>query len=67
MLTPDYQTRKQIVADHQEALRRFAERPVRADGRQRRFTWTVLAVPPTHVQATWSRRFRLRRRAAAAA
>jgi hypothetical protein len=67
MLTPDYQTQKQIVADHQEALRRLAERPVHADGRQRRFTWTVLAEPPTHVQAAWPRRFRLRRRAATAA
>jgi hypothetical protein len=67
MLTPDYQTRKQIVADHQDALRRLAERPVQTDGRQRRFTWTVLAGPPPHVHAAWSRRFRRRRRAAAAA
>jgi hypothetical protein len=66
MLTTDYQTRKQIVADHQEALRRLAERPPLADGRQRRLTWAVLAGPLPHAQATWSRRFRLRRRAALA-
>ena len=67
MLTPDYQTRKQIVTDHQAALRRLAERPVRTDGRQRRLTWAVLAGPAPHVHTTWSRRFRLRRRRAAAA
>lgn len=41
MFSPDHETRKLLVSEHQAQLRRLAERP-RAEAPERRFTLTML-------------------------